>query len=125
MMEKLVRILEKIRWIMMLFVTTNFQKKINENIAVYSQYHIIICLWLAVLIGGALSFVLSPIWLAIAIGSASSFIVVTIGKEILMDLFGDGTFDWWDILANLSGSIFGGTILSLIVITLKAAEIIN
>ena len=125
MIEKLVRILEKIRWIMMLFVTTNFQKKINENIAVYSQYHIIICLWLAVLIGGALSFVLSPIWLAIAIGSASSFIVVTIGKEILMDLFGDGTFDWWDILANLSGSIFGGTILSLIVITLKAAEIIN
>ena len=124
MKEKLLKVLEKVRRIMSMFVTTNFQKKINKRLTVYTQYHIIVCLWLAVLLGSVLSFII-PVWLGIAIGVGTSFILVTTIKEIILDLFGSGTFDWWDILANLVGSIAGGLLLSLIVITLKAAEFIN
>ena len=129
MKAKLLKVLEKVRWIMMLFVTTNFQKKINKKITVYTQYHIIVCLWLTVFIGSVMAFIVPiwfpiNIWLAIVIGVVSSTLI-GVAYEFYQKYSKKGEFDLKDMLADGVGAIAGGILLSLIVITLKAAEFIN
>lgn len=129
MKAKLLKVLEKVRWVMMLFVTTNFQKKINKKFTVSTQYHFIVCLWLAVLLGSILSFVVPiwipiNIWIAIVIGVVSSTLI-GVAYEFYQKYSKKGEFDPKDMLSDGTGSIAGGMLLTLIVVTLKAAEFIN
>jgi len=129
MKAKLLKILEKVRRIMLMFVTIDFQDKIKDNIQVYTQYHIIVCFWLAVLLGSVLSAIVLiwipiSIWFAIATGVCASSLIGVV-YEFYQKYSKKGVFDLKDMLADGAGAIAGGILLGLIMITLKAAEFIN
>jgi len=123
MKEKLIKAVDKLRRILFLFVSTNFQKKINSSIPIDKQRHFAVCLVLAVGLSPVLMIVL-PVWLAIGV-AVIAVSLFGIAYEIYQKISGKGVFDWGDILADVIGAVAGGVFASIVVLVLKAAEIIN
>jgi VanZ family protein len=118
-MKKILKIVDKLRRILFLFITTDFQEKIPLD----KQRHVTVCFYGIVGLSPILMIVL-PVWLAIG----ASIIAVSlfgIGYEIYQKITGKGVFDWGDILADVIGAVAGGVLVSFIVLILKAAELIN
>jgi VanZ family protein len=123
MKAKLLKVLDKIIWILKLFVTTNFQKKINASIPIDKQRHAVVCLMGVIGLSPVLMIVF-PIWIAIGV----AIIAVSLfgaAYEFYQKYSKKGQFDLKDILADVIGAIAGGVIISIVVLVLKAAEIIN
>jgi len=135
MKEKLVKALDKIIRILKLFVTTDFQKKIKLKIPYDKQQHFAVCFTGSIGLDSilALSVILIftgiPIWLAIFTGvvavSLAGIAYEIYQNEIYQKISGKGVFDWRDILADVIGAVAGGVFVSIVVLVLKAAEIIN
>jgi VanZ family protein len=119
MKTKLLKAVDKLRLILFLFVTTNFQKKVPID----KQRHVTVCFYGVIGLIPILMIVF-PIWLAIGAGVSAVFLG-SVAYEFYQKYSGNGVFDVKDILANAAGSLVGGALVSFIVLILKAAELIN
>jgi VanZ family protein len=124
------KIVDKIIRILKLFVSTNFQKKINVSIPIDKQQHFAVCFTGSIgldsilVLSVILAFIGISAWLAIITG-VIAVSLFGIAYEIYQKISGKGVFDWGDILADVVGAVAGGVIISIVVLVLKAAEIIN
>jgi VanZ family protein len=119
MKEKLTKVLDKIIWILKLFVSRDFQEKIKLKIPYDKQQHGAVCFTASAVLDSilVLSVILIftgvPIWLAIIAGVVAVSLF-GIAYEIYQKISGTGVFDWGDILADVIGAIAGGVLVSFI-----------
>jgi VanZ family protein len=105
--EKVIKVVDKLRRILFLFVTTNFQKKVPLD----KQRHVTVCFYGVVGLSPMLMF-LFPVWLAIIVAVTVVFLG-SVAYEFYQKYSGNGVFEVKDILANAAGSVIGGLVTGL------------